>query len=98
MLRKMTKKEIEAEAAFAKEAYRRRGEINRLAIAVLSDKPVPVTVKLNADELKMAHRQAKSKGLREGPYLTSLVREALQRADKKMAKPPRKREDLRRPK
>jgi hypothetical protein len=97
MSRKMTKKEIEAEAAFAKEAYRRRGEINRLAIAILSGKPVAVTIKLNADELKMAQRQAESKGLREGPYLTSLVREALQRADKKMAKPTRKRDDLQRP-
>jgi hypothetical protein len=52
MPRKMTKKEIEAEAAYAKEAYRRRGEINRLAVAILSGKPVPVTIKLNADELK----------------------------------------------
>jgi hypothetical protein len=97
MPRKMTKKEIEAEAAYAKEAYRRRGEINRLAIAVLSGNPVPVTIKLNADELKQAHRQAQSKGLRDGPYLTNLVREALKRADKKMTKPTRKRDDLGRP-
>jgi hypothetical protein len=90
-LRKMTKKEIEVEAAFAKEVYRRRGEINRLTVAVLSGKPVPMTIKLNAEELKIAHRQADSKGLREGPYLTGLVRDALERVDKNMPKPTRKR-------
>jgi hypothetical protein len=90
MPRKMTKKELEAEAAFAEEMYRRRNEVNRLAVAVLSGKPVPVPIKLNADELRKAGRQARDKGLRVTAYLTALVQEALERVETNTHKPGRK--------
>jgi hypothetical protein len=82
MLRKMTKKELdEAEAVYADDAYRRRGELNRQAIAVLSGKVVPLTVHLKPAELEQAQQQAKKKNLRINAYLTGLVREALKCAD-----------------
>lgn len=86
----MTKKELEAEAAYAKEAYRRRAELNLLAAAVLSEKPVSVSIKLNADELRKAGQQARDKGLLLNPYLTALVQEALERVETNSRKPGRK--------
>ena len=77
----MTKKELEAEAAFAEETYRDRASLNKKAQEILAGS-TPVTIRLGNREIALAKQQAETKGLRYQTYVKMLLHEALQAAIK----------------
>jgi predicted DNA binding CopG/RHH family protein len=72
----MTKKQMEAEAAYAKSAYDRRAQLEHKAIEVLSALK-PVTLRIDAADIELARQQARSKGLKYQTYMKSLLHQAL---------------------
>ena len=73
------KKRLEAEAAFAKEVYNDRANINRKALAILTGSR-PVTIRLNNSEIALAKQQAEAKGLKYQTYMKMLLHESLHAA------------------
>ena len=78
-MKKNTHDLIEAEKAFAADVYRDRAAINRKAQAVLASGSRQITIRLGNDELELARRQAKAKGLKYQTYIKMLLHEALAR-------------------
>lgn len=72
----MTRKEKEAESAYAQKVYRERAALNRKAREVLA-RSQPVTLRLDREDLEMAKRQAAKKGLRYQTWIKSVLHEAL---------------------
>ena len=76
---KNSSKAIEAEKAFAADVYRDRAAINRKAQEVLASGSRQITIRLGNDQLELARRQAKAKGLKYQTYIKMLLHEALAR-------------------
>jgi predicted DNA binding CopG/RHH family protein len=76
---KNSSKTIEAEKAFAADVYRDRATINRKAQEVLASGSRQITIRLGNDQLELARRQAKAKGLKCQTYFKMLLHEALAR-------------------
>jgi predicted DNA binding CopG/RHH family protein len=72
----MTKKQIEAEAAFAKAVYKDRARINRKAQAILTGTR-PITIRLSNREIEIAKQQAEENGLKYQTYIKMLLHQAL---------------------
>jgi len=78
-MRKNSSSKIEAEKAFAADIYRDRAAINRKAQAVLESGSRQITIRLGNDQLALARRQAKARGLKYQTYIKMLLHEALGR-------------------
>ena len=80
----MTRRQQEAEAAFAKKIFRERAEVNskaRKAIRAASASR-QVTIRLSDAMLATAKQQAQTKGLPYQTYIKMLLHEALVKAAK----------------
>jgi predicted DNA binding CopG/RHH family protein len=77
----MTKKQIEAEAAFADEVYKDRAAINRKALAMLTSGSRQLTIRVSLSEIELAKKQAEAKGLKYQTYIKMLLHQALAAAD-----------------
>ena len=80
----MTKAAIDAEAAFAKKAFRQRAELNEKARKAIASTAVtrPVTIRLSEVMLAIAKQQAQNKGLPYQTYMKMLLHEALANANR----------------
>jgi predicted DNA binding CopG/RHH family protein len=76
-MKKNSSNTIEAEAAFAADAYRDRAAINRKAQEVLAAGSRQITIRLSNSEIALAKQQAEVKGLRYQTYIKMLLHEAL---------------------
>lgn len=76
MSKPMTKKQIEAEAQFAREIYKDRARINEKALDVLAGSR-PVTIRLSNSEIALAKKQAEAHGLKYQTYVKMLLHQAL---------------------
>ena len=77
MLKKMTKKQIEAEAAFADHAWKNRAALERKAQEVLVSGSRQITIRMDNSEIELAKQQAKKRGLRYQTYMKMLLHQAL---------------------
>ena len=77
-MKKRSSELIEAEAAFAAEAWKNRSELNKKALEVLAaEGSRQITIRMANREIALAKQQAEAKGLKYQTYIKMLLHEAL---------------------